>query len=260
MATGSVISLCNRALLSIGARAQISSLTEGSTESDACSVLYTPTFESLARTAHWNCLRKQASLSLLAAAAGTPENLDGTTLPLPPQPWLYSYALPNDCLQARFIMPNANATPTGVPLTPATQDAPWYVYPVGQMPYYVAYDTDANNSPIQVVLTNVAQAILVYTVNQPNPQVWDSDLQQAFVASLAAYLVPALSLNMPLMRMQVELADRIIANARARDANENYNNQTIIPDWIRARNTGGLGYYGVGQGFGSGWVDMSWPG
>jgi len=105
VATGNQISICNRALLAIGSQSQISSLNEGSTQANACATLYTPTFEALARAAYWNCLRYQESLSLLAAASGTPENPDGTTLPLPPTPWLYSYQLPTTSLQARFIIP-----------------------------------------------------------------------------------------------------------------------------------------------------------
>src|SRR4051812_38928967 len=98
-ASSTSVSVCNQALLQIGARSTIASLTEGSVESNACNILFTPTFEMLARSAPWNCLRKQATLTLIAAAQGTPENPDGTTLPLPPSPWLYSYAEPSDCLQ-----------------------------------------------------------------------------------------------------------------------------------------------------------------
>ena len=105
MATGSIIDLCNRSLLSIGARAQIQSLNEGSTESNAANVLITPVFESLARAAKWNCLRKQAALSLIAAAPGTPENPQGTTTPYPPNPWRYSYLVPIDSLFIRQLLP-----------------------------------------------------------------------------------------------------------------------------------------------------------
>lgn len=258
MATGNVVSICNRSLLSIGSQSQISSLNEGSTQADACNTLFTPTFEALARSAYWNCLRQQTILSLLEAAPGTPENPSGTTIPTPPTPWLYSYQLPADSLQARFIVPSlpVAAGSNGVPISTSFIGAPT-ILPTQVIPFRVAYGTDINNNPIQVILTNQTQAQLVYTVNQPNPQIWDSQFQAAMVASLAAYLVPALSLNLPLAQLQAQVAEKIIAQARVRDGDEGTTTQDHIPDWIRARNAGGTLWNGYG-GAGYGWCDMSW--
>lgn len=255
MATGNVLSIVNRSLLSIGSQSQVSNLNEGSTQANACSTLFTPTFQNLARAAHWNCLRQQTVLSLLAAAKGTPENVDGTTLPLPPYPWLYSYALPSDCLQARFLVPSAPSVSGGTPMGPAFIGAATYL-PPGGIPFHVAYGTDVNNNPLQIILTNQTQAQLVYTVDQPNPQIWDSSFQSAMVASLAAYLVPALSLNITLMQIQIKVAETIIMQARVRDADEGSNSQDHIPDWMRARNVGSIDY-GYG-GYNGTWSDMSW--
>lgn len=250
MATGDITALANRALLSIGARAFIAGPNEKSTQADAVLILFTPTFESLARSADWNCLRQQLQLSLIAAAQGTPENPDGTSLPLAPQPWLYSYQLPNDCLQMRYVMPNFMATVSSG--TTANTTAPAVPAPIGfsqgnDYPYIVAYGTDSAGNPINVVLTNVENAIAVYTVNQQIPQIWDADFQSAFVALLGAYLVPALSLNMALMDRQFKLADEFITRARIRDGDEGYTVQDHTPDWIKARNGGiGWGYAGAG--------------
>jgi len=256
----SVISICNRSLLAIGSQSQISALNEGSTQADACSVLFAPAFEALARTAYWNALRQQASLSLYAAAQGTPENQDGTTLPLPPSPWLYQYLLPSDCLMARFLvftLPDSSQTGQS-PLTTASISAAPYIMREGQIPFKVAYTTDGNSNPLITILTNLTQAQLVYTVNQPNPQTWDSDFQAAMVASLAAYLVPALSLNLPLANMQMNIADKIIANARVRDANEGSTTQDHIPDWVRARSGGNGAGWGSGLLYNIPYGDMAW--
>ncbi len=259
MATGNVLSICNRALLSIGSQSQISNLNEGSTQANACGTLFTPTFEALARSAFWNCFRKQATLSLLAAAIGTPENPQGTTLPIPPVPWLYAYQLPSDSLQARFIVPslNTNSINGSVPISTAMFNAPTVIPVQGQIPFTVAYSTDSNNNPIQVILTSQTQAQLVYTVNQPNPQIWDSQFQAAMVASLAAYLVPALSLNIQLAQIQIAQAERIINQARVRDGDEGSTCQDHTPDWIRARNGGSGDEYGFGP-YG-GYSAMTWP-
>lgn len=262
MATANTLSVINRALLSIGSQAQVSSLNEGSAQANAASVLFTPTFESLARSAPWNCLRKEATLTLLAAAQGTPENPNGTTLPLPPTPWLYQYAYPSDCLQVRFLVPSLPAPNAGVPIFSVNTGAATWLPNGGQIPYAVAYATDINNNPLNVILTNQSQAIAVYTVNQPNPQIWDSLFQSAMVASLAAYFVPALSLHMPLMQMQIKLAEEMIQQARVRDGNEGVISMDHLPDWMRARQgaTGRFCANGGPGGYGNNWSPMCWPG
>lgn len=257
MSSQSILSVCNISLQSIGSRVQISSLNESTAQSNACSQFFTFVYEALARTAEWNCLRQQITLSLLAAAAGTPENPQGTTLPLPPTPWLYMYQLPSDCLQARFIVPTfSNSNATGI--IPASFMVNIVAYGFDtQIPFHVAYATDSNNNPIQVILTNQTQAQLVYTVNQPNPQIWDSQFTSAMVASLGAYLVPALALNIQLADLMMKKADGIIMQARVRDANEGSNSQDHIPDFIRARN-GGSTYVGGTPNYWN-YPDMIWP-
>lgn len=253
MATGDILSICNRSLLSIGSQSQIGNINEGSTQANACAVLFTPCFEALARSAYWNCFRQQAVLSLLAAAPGTQENITGTP-PFPPTPWLYMYQLPSDSLQARFIIPSIPA-PGGNNISPAYVSTST-VLPQGQIPFRVAYSTDMNNNPIQVILTNEPQAQLVYTVNQPNPQIWDSQFQAAMVATLAAYLVPALSLNLELAKLQAAIAQKMIDNARVRDGDEGSTSQDHIPDWIVARSAGSTIWNNSGYGYN--YVDMCW--
>ena len=257
------VAIVNRALLSIGARAQVSSISpsDGSTEGDAAAVLFTPTFESLGRSAPWNCLRKQSPLSMIKAAVGTPENVNGTTFPIPPTPWLYEYEVPSDSLQIRFIVPSLPSTGTGIPATTINNAAPIWFPADGQIPYVVAYDTDAENNPIEVILTNQDQAQAVYTVNQPNPQLWDSLFQEAMVSSLAAYFVPALSLHVNLMQAQIARAEAIITRARVRDGDEGVTVMDHLPDWIRARGTCGGRWWWNNSSFQfAGYIDMCWPG
>lgn len=263
MTSAAAVSIANRALLSIGARAQIQSFQENSTEANAINTLFTPTFESLGRAAHWNCLRKQITLTLLAAAQGTPENPNGTTLALPPSPYLYMYSLPPDCLQVRYLLPTFadNAPGSSVPFTTVNNVANTNFNGIGQIQYEVAYAKDNQNNPIQVILTNQTQAQCIYTVNEPNPVIWDSMFQAAMVASLAAYLVPALSLNLPLMDRSIKAAESIIAQARVRDGDEGVISQNRQADWMTARNNGGsIGWADSGYSamYGS-YGYMAWP-
>lgn len=255
------VNICNRSLLSIGARAQISSVSpsDGSTEADAAAILFTPTFEALARSAQWNCLRKQATLSVIQAAMGTPENPLGTSLPLPPSPWQYAYAYPSDCLNLRFLVPSLPSSGVGVPLTSYNNAAPLMMPSGGQIPFAVAYSTDTAGNPLQIVLTNQSQAQAVYTVNQPNPIIWDSQFQEAMVASLAAYFVPALALNLALMQAQIKRAEMMIAQARISDGNEGVTVMDHVPDWLAARGGEVRNYGGGWSGLGN-YSSMAWPG
>lgn len=255
----STVSLVNRALLAVGGNSQISSLNENSPDSNAANILFVPTFEQLGRAAWWNCLEKQATLTLLKAARGTPENPQGITLPFPPQPFLYEYQVPADGLHCRYLVPTCPSPSTGsVPLTTSTIYAAPIIPNRGKIRFKVSYDTDANGNPLNVLLTNLSQAQLVYTVDQSNPSIWDSQFQAAFVASLGVFLAPPLTLSLPLMQYQIQIAERGIAEARASDANEGTASQDNIPDWIQARaGLSGptlLGNYGYPQ-----YINMCWP-
>jgi len=159
----------------------------------------------------------------------------------------------------RAIVPSLPSSGTGIPFTSINNSAPTMLPTGGAIPFAVAYSTDANNNPTQIVLTNQDQAQAVYTLNQPNPGFWDSLFQEAFVSSLAAYLVPALSLHLPLMQLAIQRAEGLIARARAQDANEGVHVMDHLPDWIRAR--GGEGgmpnwpYLWTNNGY----VDIAWP-
>lgn len=256
------LNIANRALLAVGARTYVSSIepSDGSVEADAISTLWTSTFEQLGRAAHWNCLTRQVTLSLFQAAQGTPENPSGTSYPLPPSPWLYAYTYPSDCLDLRFIVPSfPTSEGDGIPQTSINNAAGSWLPTGGQIPYAVSTVLDQNNAPITVILTNQDQAQGVYTVNQPNPAGWDSLFQEAMVASLGAFLVPALSLSLPLLDRCVKQADVAIAVARARDGNEGVTTMDHNPDWIVAR-AGGQGF-GIGYNITTygGYCNMVWP-
>lgn len=271
VAQSSQISLCNRALSAIGSQVSVSSISpsDGTTAGDQCSLLFLPTFQQLARTAWWNCFRAQTGqgsfasvdlppLTLLAAAVGTPENPQGTTLPVPPAPWLYAYLQPTNCLKARAILPFFPPQNIGVPIFPVSNQGRSWVRGLGQIPFEVGTGIDKEGNPLNLILTNQSQAILQFIVNNSNPVFWDAQFEAAFVAALGAFLVPGLTLHMPLMQLQIGIADRMIANARSSDANEGFNTQDHTPDWIRARSGG---FYSETAGWaGPGYDNMAWPG
>lgn len=254
----STIDISNRSLGQAGAREQIISFTESSQSSIYCSLLYQPTFEQLGRAANWNCLRGQTSLTLLKAAQGTPENQTGTVLPIPPQPWLYEYLLPTDCLRVRFLLPTFLSQVGSIPIFPTPSALAPTLLPRQEIPFVVSSDLVAGQRT-KVILTNLALAQIVYTINEPNPDFWDSQFQAAYVASLSAFLIPPLNLNMSLLSMQIKIADQIIAEARSTDGNEGVISQNRDASWIVARGCGNEIGYGYGCGYQE-WGQMAWPG
>jgi hypothetical protein len=194
------------------------------------------------------------------AAQGTPENPSGTLLPRPPTPWLYAYAYPSDCLLFRFIAPslpfNVNG---GVPQTTVNNSAMTWLPGGGQIPYAVSSVLDIHNNPEIVILTNQCQAQGVYNTDNSNPAFWDSLFQAAMVASLGAFLVPALSLSFPLMQMAIKTADGAIGRARAQDGNEGVTVMDHLPDWMVARVGGGSHHLGLNSSWWGGYFNMNWP-
>ena len=72
------------ALSQIAVRTSITSISpsDGTVAGDACALLDQLMVDALRADAHWNCTRFTAALSLLKAAAGTPKNVNATTLPV----------------------------------------------------------------------------------------------------------------------------------------------------------------------------------
>lgn len=250
MASGlAPVDVCNMALSQVMARAQIQSLSpsDGTAAGDACTLLYQPTVDAFARAAHWNCLRFQSGalgstqpppLQAVKAAAGTPENLNGTTLPVPPQPWLYAYAVPPDCLKARYLVPAATQSGGGIPLATAGGLMLPAVLPTYAIPFEIAVDLDASGNEIAVLLTNLQNAQLVYTRRLANVGLWDSQFLMGAKSALAVWLAPGLNGSVSMAGQAMGIAKAMLDAARMSDGNEGPQTQDHTPDWIRIRGGG----------------------
>ena len=175
MAT-SQVALCNLALDTIGARATISALTESSAEAAACARNYDSALEATLQAANWNFARKQTSLSLLRDAT------QGDTVATP---WTYEFAQPSDCLQGRYIMSPMSGSDT---LSGYGMGSPAVLTPIAPAARFIfSSSQDSNNNPINVILTNQPQAILVYTYRVSNPNLFDSQFVRAFANYLQLF-------------------------------------------------------------------------
>ena len=223
-----IVDICNIALQHIGTRSSIQSLTENSTESNVLALRYDSVRKQLLRSVHWNFARKQGFLSLL---------IDGTlgTTPIPPQPWLYEYAPPADCVQMRYIMPQFQNTAQAA--LPGVVTMPTYLGP--PVRFLIAQDQDILGNPISVVLTNQQSAIGVYTADVQNTSMFDPSFIEAFALALGAAVCRALTGDSGRAQQCKKDAEELIARARSDNGNEGLTIIDHIPDWMRVRGYAG---------------------
>jgi len=243
--------IVNRALQQVGQTKTIANLNEPSAEAKAARAIYASTREQMLRAAHWNFCSAAAYLTVLKAAPGTPENPSAAsniwvpaTQPRPP--WMYEYAYPSDCLQVRYIMPQIVSTGGPLPGTgfPAYYYQQPFIQPQAQR-FLAALDT-IDGKQTRVILSNQPLAVAVYTIDVPNPDLWDGLFQEAMVQGLATQLVMPLSGDKSLRQLTAQAAMQAINTARVRDGDEGLTVNDYVPDWLRVRGYVGdwsTGYY-----------------
>lgn len=256
------VTICNIALDNIGARFSISSLQPPLPPPNAAVIArqYQMRIDGLFRAAHWNFSRKQIQLQVIKAAQGTPENPNGTTLPIPPIPWQYEYAYPNDCLLMRYLLCNPPQSGSGNPFPAGATSTP--VWPWGNPGYkfVIANDTDANNNQIKCILTDLEFAQGVYTCRVTNCDLWDVQFQSGASAVLGAFLVNPLARNAQVLKEQIEIATGIVQAARVSDGNEGITSTDRVPDWLAVRGISGYGLWWDNALCYYGWQTLGFPG
>lgn len=218
------VAICNLALDAAMARSSISSIGENSAEGQACARHYQQAKEAVLRAVHWNFARKQVNLALLNDATTNPP---GSV----PQPWMYEYAYPSDCLLAYAVLPQM-ANPNGTSIGAGWQP------PQPQMPisrFVVAQGNDITGNAIPVILTNVPQAQLVYTVRVSNSNLFDSMFVDALVLYLGSRIARALTGDKQHAISLFQQAEAMVKQAASINGNEGPTVVDMLPDWIRVR-------------------------
>ena len=157
--------------------------------------------------------------------------------------WQYEYAWPRDCVRLRqvrypFDLPQSSGTV--VPLWPGVVNASnlFAGSPGNRVPYQIALDRDASGNQIKVVLSNLENALIVYTAYVGDPNLWDDEFSEAFVYALASHLVGALIGDKQMDKELWAKAQALATEARVVDGNEQPLSPNHTPDWIRARGGG----------------------
>ena len=268
--------IANQALDAAGVEFTIGDLEEGTRPAQVLLRAYGQCLRQLLRGANWNFARKTAPLSLLADASGQTPNVGKQVVM---SGFLYEYSYPTDCMKVRFVPWNGpGLTPPvpqnniQIPQTPLyTGENPQPQAGQRLRPARFLEATDPNYPPpagsdfnaVQgvspqgrtVILTNVKQALCVYTALMLYPSVWDSLFREALVMYLASQVCLALHKDKKLaleVRPQLikGVKDKLTA-ARLVDGNEGWYTNDIPVDWMAARNSGGWRGNGGWGGFGS---------
>lgn len=252
----SPVDVVNLALTQMGSRTFVSSInpSDGSNEGNVASIIYQPKLDALFRAAPWAFARKQVFLTQLKAAV-----INGvvSTSP-PPQPWLFEYEYPSDCIKLRYLLPNAPISGLQVPLQTASTPL-WgnQVYGANAaIKFQIATDTDANGVARKVILCNLPEAQAIYTFRVDNPDLWDTSFYNAAAATLTVWFIAGLARDRGQFQDFIRIAMDIINKARTDDGNESITTMDHLPDWIMARGLGSvedsaLSFYG--------WEQIAWP-
>jgi len=247
----SPVDVVNRALSSIGARSTIASFSESSKEAQQGNLWYDKRRRQLLRTAPWGFARMTATLSLLGTIT------DSTS----PYPFLYKYEYPAGCFKVRYILaPASTALPSGIPLVGDSIFGVAGLSPSRSNRFIVASDTDSSGNQRRVILSNVQNALVVYTGDVTSPDLWDDLFEDALTSSLAYTFVIPITGNAGMRDDFRRAAEIAITNARAADANETINNNQHTPDWISTRGFGlDMPYTSSTWGsWNSSYEDMAW--
>lgn len=174
--------LINRALTIIGHETTIGDPQEGTEEARVALLHYTDTLDWLLMQKDWDFARQAATLGAPVKTAppggygGSPWNQAIN----PPPPWIYEYIYPVNCLWVRSVRPVPILIPS---FTPYFNN------------FVNAYDAQLNQ---KVVLTNLANAQVVFTAQIADPNEWQNNVfLEEFVKQLALRLKAAFEKEPP---------------------------------------------------------------
>lgn len=155
--------IINDALKRIGRKIRVGSMWEGSEPAKMALDIYAQTRDDLLRDSDWGF----SEATVVASASGATV----------PAQWSYSYAYPSDCVRVRALYAATYLANQNNPLP-----VNWRVS-----------NAVVSGSNVQVVLTNMANASLVYSKRVTDPKAWDAGFTEALCAALGERLAPVLS-------------------------------------------------------------------
>jgi hypothetical protein len=166
--------IVNAALVRIGYGNRLGTLFDGSRAAKSSLDIYAQTRDQLLRLSDWPFARRDTLGNVIKAAPPDgyvpPDNWNNT---FPPLPWKYEYTYPDDCIKVLNVRPSQILLPNYLPRP--------NIFSI------------ANDGGQRVILSDVANAIVVYTGQITDMTQWPADFAEALVAQIARRLAPLLA-------------------------------------------------------------------
>jgi hypothetical protein len=194
----SKVDICNMALGNVGAKNLIESIDEPSTEARQCKLWFTPSLKKTLEAFDWGFARTRQTLAE-----------DGED---PPDEWSYRYQYPATCVKLRLL---------------------WN--PLGRAADAVPYIREVNAAGVPTVLTNLEDAVGIFTFLQLNTAVYPALFDDALAFQLAASIAYKLTGKRAVKADMVAEFHTALALAAASDANEEIAEPPREAPWIEGR-------------------------
>lgn len=193
--------VCNLALLLVGQTQFIDDLSDPTPEGEACDQAYEKCRDSVLQEHAWSFATRRAELNLVA---------DGER-----GGWAYAYTLPADCLAPRWL-------DVGIENPSESEKVP------------MKLEDDATTNA-KVLLTNQADAILVYTRTVTETGKFSPLFVEALAAKIAVYLAAGLVKKPRLAFDMMQLFGTLVARAKASDLNQQQKDTEPESDYVTER-------------------------
>lgn len=200
-----VTGMYNLALSAAGTEASVSAPTEQSREAEVCTFWYEIARDQILRAAHWPSAKGFAILPVLKER----DTALDWTIDDPEPGYAFAYGVPDDMLFPRYLTT------------------------------FTRFSMGLYQNTTQAIMTNLEQAILVYTLRQTQVQAWDPQLQLAIAFALAAYITMPLLGKIKRAELMQKTANGLINEARAAMLNSTDDEYQSVPEWITARGYSG---------------------
>jgi hypothetical protein len=194
------VEIFNLALSAMGTRNRVSSPTEASTEARECLLWYDVVRRQVLCAAPFQEATGNSRLALQAERVA-PE----WTAPDPDPGWRFAYSTPDDMLRPRHL---------------STYES-------------FIMSTSAINE--RRIVANTEQAILVYTKDQPNIDMWSPALVGAVTYGLASAVCMKLGGKMDRVQLVAQQANSLLMEARVYEGNVDDYQLESLPPWLAAR-------------------------
>ena len=199
--------IANMAMSHIGAKSAIENFNEKTPEAAQARIWYDYSRRTVLEVHNWGFARKRLTLALHGDVIS-----ETSTDPMAGV-WGFRYAYPSDCLVARKIQ-NPNAPPDD------------------SVPFAVEASLDGKE---KTVLTSMEDAVLVYTWNVENTDMFSSLFVLALSHLLAHHVAYPLTGKREIKVDELKIFQGLIPLATGADANEGVDPPPRDADWVRAR-------------------------